>query len=63
MQLSYIEWRQILGSFRRKADDKQVSVALSQAQKLVDELKRLLGVLEIRLDNRMDTGDVRFTKE
>ena len=48
-----------MGSLRRKADDKQVSVALSQAQKLVDELKRLLDGLE----NRMDTGDVRFTEE
>ena len=59
MQLRFIKWRLTLGNFRRKADDKQVSVALSQAQKLVDELKRLLDGLE----NRMDTGDVRFTEE
>ena len=52
MQLKFIGWRLILGSVRKKADDKHVTNALNEIQKILDEIIR-----------RMDRGEVRFIKK
>ena len=56
MLLRFIEWRLILGSIRKKADDKNVTNALSKAEKIIDELKRLIDIA----DKKLKTGNIPF---
>ena len=63
MQLRFIEWRLTLGSIRKKADDKNVTNALSKAEKVIDELKRLIAIAETSIataEKRLNTGDIPF---
>jgi len=52
-----------LGSIRKKADDKNVTNALSKAEKVIDELKRLIAIAETSIataEKRLNTGDIPF---
>ena len=63
MQLKFIGWRLILGSVRKKADDKHVTNALNEIQKKLDEVVRRLASIDVNIATivtRLDTGDVDF---